>query len=160
MKRYKFSTFLFVLTALLILGSLFSTANANDAEIEALLDQIADLESELKRLEKAKATTENALDNSRQSLTYIHQNIENADRYIASARDAYAAADNEEEREDWAAVIQDLEDYRQSQVYQYNSVAYTIQLLEDQIDTLNADIAEVEKQIRKAYARLAELLND
>ena len=104
--------------------------------------------------------TENALDSSRQSLTYIQQNIENADRYIASARDAYAAADNEEEREDWAAVIQDLEDYRQSQVYQYNSVAYTILLLEDQIDTLNADIAEVEKQIRKAYARLAELLDD
>ncbi len=160
MKRYKFSTFLFVLTALLILGSLCNTANANDAEIEALLDQIADLESELKRLEKAKATTENALDNSRQSLTYIHQNIENADRYIASARDAYAAADNDEEREDWAAVIQDLEDYRQSHVYQYNSVAYTIQLLEAEIENLNAGIAAVKKEIKQAYARLAELLDD
>lgn len=160
MKRYKVSTFLFLLTALLMLESLCNTANANDAEIEALLDEIADLESELKRLEKAKATTENALENSRQSLTYIQQNIKNADRYIASAQQAYAAADNDEEREDWAAVIQDLEDYRQSQVYQYNSVAYTIQLLVAQIDILNADIAEVEKQIRKAYARLAELRDD
>ena len=35
-----------------MLGSLCNTANAQDAEIEALLDQIADLESELKRLEK------------------------------------------------------------------------------------------------------------
>jgi len=160
MKLYKVSTFFFLMTALLMLGSLFNTANANDAEIEALLEQIADLESELKRLEKAKAMTERNLENSRQSLTYIQQNIENADRYIASARKAYAAADNDEEREDWAAVIEDLEAYRQTQVYQYNSVAYTIQLLEAQIDRINTDIAAVMKEIKKAYARLAELLKD
>ncbi|MDE0482373.1 MAG: hypothetical protein OXI67_07355, partial [Candidatus Poribacteria bacterium] len=64
------------------------------------------------------------------------------------------------ERADWLAVIADLEKYRTEQESEYNSVAYTIQLLEVEIDGLNADIAEVRKEITIAYARLAKLLDD
>ena len=159
MKRWTAST-LFLLIALFLGATLTHTANANDAEIEALLDEIASLEQELTRLKKSVASKQSDFDTARRNLSYIADTIANVDMYIASAKAELAAADNDAERADWLAVIADLEDYRQSQVYQYNSVAYTIQLLEAEIDGLNADIYQVRKEITIAYARLFELLND
>ena len=159
MKRWTAST-LFLLIALFLGATLTHTANANDAEIKALLDEIADLESKHNSLAKSKNKAESERDAETEKLNYISASIANTDRYIASAKKAYDAAENDEERADWASVIEDLEDYRQSQVYQYNSVAYTIQLLASKIDNLNADIAKVKKEITIAYARLFELLND
>ena len=159
MKRWTAST-LFLLIALFLGATLTHTANANDAETEALLDKIAYLEQELTRLEQSVASKQSDFDTARRNLSYIADTIANVDMYIASAKAELAAADNDAERADWLAVIADLEDYRQSQVYQYNSVAYTIQLLEAEIDGLNADIYQVRKEITIAYARLFELLND
>jgi len=159
MKRWTAST-LFLLIALFLSATPTNTANANDAEIEALLDEIASLEQELTRLKQSVASKQSDIDTARRNLSYIADTIANVDMYIASAKAELAAADNDAERADWLAVIADLEDYRQSQVYQYNSVAYTIQLLEAEMEGLNADIAEVQKEITTAYARLAELLDD
>ncbi len=159
MKRWTAYT-LFLLIALFLGATPTNTANANDAEIEALLDEIDDLENECNSLAKSKDKAESERDAETEKLNAISASIANTDRYIASAKKAYDAAENDEERADWASVIEDLEDYRQSQVYQYNSVAYTIQLLTSEIDGLNVDIATVKKEIKKAYARLFELLND
>ena len=75
------------------------------------------------------------------------------------AKAELADADNDAERADWESFIAYLEKYRTEQMYQYNSVAYTIQMLESEIDSLNADIAEVKKKITEAYAALEALLN-
>ena len=145
---------------LFIFISLATIASANDAEIDALRKEIASLEDELDSLSKTKAKKELDLEDERQSLTNIQQNIANADRYIASAKENYDAADNDAERADWAAVIEDLEDYRQSEVYRYNSVSYTIELLESDIKSLKNNIDAVERKIKVANARLAELLDN
>ena len=158
MTRIKVYSLLFLS---LFIGVIFtSIADANDAAIEALLADIADLEATLDSLLEAKSDKEAELDDERQSLTNIAENIANADRYIASAKENHADAEDDAERADWAAVIEDLEDYRQSEVFQYNSVSYTIELLESEIESLNAAIADVEKKIKEAYARLAALLNN
>ena len=159
MKRWTACT-LFLLIALFLGATLTNIANANDAEIEALLDKIAYLEQKLTRLEQSVASKQSDIDTARRNLSYIADTITNVDMYIASAKAELAAADNEAERADWLAVIADLEKYRTERESEYNSVAYTIQLLEAEIDGLNADIAEVKKEITIAYARLAELLND
>ena len=159
MKRWTACT-LFLLIALFLGATLTNIANANDAEIEALLDEIAYLEQKLTRLEQSVASKQSDIDTARRNLSYIADTITNVDMYIASAKAELAAADNEAERADWLAVIADLEKYHTERESEYNSVAYTIQLLEAEIDGLNADIAEVKKEITIAYARLAELLND
>ena len=159
MKRWTACT-LFLLIALFLGATLTNIANANDAEIEALLDKIAYLEQKLTRLEQSVASKQSDIDTARRNLSYIADTIANVDMYIASAKAELAAADNEAERADWLAVIADLEKFRTERESEYNSVAYTIQLLEAEIDGLNADIAEVKKEITIAYARLAELLND
>ncbi len=159
MKRWTAYT-LFLFIALFLGATLTNTANANDAEIEALLDEIASLEQELTRLEQSVASKQSDIETTRRNLSYIADTITNVDMYIASAKAELAAADNDAERADWLAVIADLEKYRTERESEYNSVAYTIQLLEAEIDGLNADIAEVRKEITIAYARLAELLND
>ena len=159
MTRLRVYSLLFL--TLFIGVSFTSIADANDAAIKALLAEIASLESHLDSLLKTKSKKQADLNEAKQiSLSNISQNIANADRYIASAKEMHAAAENDAERADWAAVIRDLEDYRQSQVYQYNSVSYTIELLEYEIESLNAAIADVEKKIKEAYARLAALLNN
>ena len=158
MTRIKVYSFLFL--TLFIAISYTSIADANDAAIKALLAEIASLEDERDSLVKAKAKKEVELEEERQSLSNISQNIDNADRYIASAKENHDAADNDAERADWAAVIEDLEKYRQSEVYQYNSVSYTIELLESDIEGLNVDITIVKEKIANAYARLAELLDN
>ena len=159
MKRYTAYT-LFLLIALFLGAIPTNTANANDAEIEALLDKIAYLEQKLKRLEQSVASKQSDIETAKRNLSYIADTIVNVDMYIASAKAELAAADNDAERADWLAVIADLEKYRTERESEYNSVAYTIQLLESEIDGLNADIAEVRKEITIAYARLAELLDD
>ncbi|MDE0315155.1 MAG: hypothetical protein OXM61_09650 [Candidatus Poribacteria bacterium] len=159
MKRWTAST-LFLLIALFLGAIPTHTANANDAEIEALLDEIASLEKKLTRLKKSVDSKQSDIETARRNLSYIADTIANVDMYIASAKAELAAADNDAERADWLAVIADLEKYRTEQESEYNSVAYTIQLLEAEIDGLNADIAEVKKEITIAYARLFELLND
>ncbi len=159
MKRWTAST-LFLLIALFLGATLTHTANANDAEIEALLDEIASLEKKLTRLKKSVDSKQSDIETARRNLSYIADTIANVDMYITSAKAELAAADNDAERADWLAVIADLEKYRTEQESEYNSVAYTIQLLEAEIDGLNADIAEVKKEITIAYARLFELLND
>ena len=159
MKRWT-ASILFLLIALFLGATFTNTANANDAEIEALLDEIASLEQELKRLKKSVDSKQTDIETARRNHSYIADTITNVDMYITSAKAELAAADNDAERADWLAVIADLEKYRTEQKSEYNSVAYTIQLLESEIDNLNADIAEVEKEITIAYARLLELLND
>ncbi|MDE0484446.1 MAG: hypothetical protein OXI67_17845 [Candidatus Poribacteria bacterium] len=159
MKRLTAST-LFLLIALFLGATFTNTANANDAEIEALLDEIASLEQELTRLKKSVDSKQFDIETARRNLSYIADTIANVDMYIASAKAELAAADNDAERADWLAVIADLEKYRTEQKSEYNSVAYTIHLLEVEIDGLNTDIAKVEKEITIAYARLFELLND
>ncbi|MDE0483674.1 MAG: hypothetical protein OXI67_13920 [Candidatus Poribacteria bacterium] len=159
MKRWTAST-LFLLIALFLGATFTNTANANDAEIEALLDEIASLEQELTRLKKSVDSKQFDIETARRNLSYIADTIANVDMYIASAKAELAAADNDAERADWLAVIADLEKYRTERKSEYNSMAYTIHLLEVEIEGLNADIAEVEKKITIAYARLLELLND
>ncbi len=159
MKRWTAYT-LFLLIALFLGATLTNTANANDAEIEALLDKITSLEQELTRLEQSVTSKQSDIETARRNLSYIADTIANVDMYIASAKAELAAADNDAERADWLAVISDLEKYRTERESEYNSVAYTIQLLEAEIDGLNADIAEVRKEITIAYARLAKLLDD
>ena len=159
MKRYTAYT-LFLLIALFLGAVLTNTANANDAEIEALLDEIASLEQKLTRLKQSVVSKQFDIETARRNLSYIADTIANVDMYIASAKAELAAADNDAERADWLAVIADLEKYRTERESEYHSVAYTIQLLASEIDGLNVEIAEVKKEITKAYARLAELLND
>ena len=158
MTRIKVYSFLFL--TLFIGISFTSIADANDDAIKALLAEIASLESNLDSLLETESKKQADLNDARQSLSNISQNIDNADRYIASAKAAYDAAEDDDERADWAAVIEDLEKYRQSEVYQYNSVSYTIELLESEIESLRVNIEAVEKKIKVAYKQLDALLND
>ncbi len=130
-------------------------ANPEVAEILAKIDV---LEKQRDRLFKSKYKAESDLDLTQQRLRSMADSIANVDAYIASAQAAFDAADNDEERADWAAVIADLNQYRQKLLYQYNSIAYTIHLLESRINTLAREIADIENQLMALYARLFELI--
>ncbi len=135
MKRYK--VYILAFSLLLLLGSsCFDGVHANDAEVEALREEIATLENKRNQLALSKAKTEKERDDARKQLESLAESIDNVDAYIKSARAALAAADNDAERQDWLAVIADLAKYRQKLLYQYNSAAYTIQLLDTNINTL------------------------
>lgn len=157
MKRYTTYSLLFLLV-LMLCSSFSHSANA-DPEIEALLDLISDLESERDSLVQSKAEAEAERDAARVSLNGIWDALSQTDMFLSSAWDAYAAAQNDVERAYWASVIEDLENYRQVLIYQYNSVVYTVSRLNAEIETLNKAIAKIQSRLDQAYARLAELQN-
>jgi len=158
MKRTKVYTSVFSL--LLLLGSsFFSEVQANNAQIEALLDHISDLEDQLDSLVKSKASAKAQRADANVQLRYLSESIAATTVYIAQAYDAYRTAANDEERANLAKVITDLQSYRQSLIYEYNSVMYTIQLLGEEIERFDMRITEIEKSLTEAYARLADLLN-
>ena len=80
---------------LLFIGSFTTIADVNDAAIKVLLAEIDSLESNLDSLLKAESKKAAELNDSRQSLSNIRQNIDNADRYIASAKTAYYATESD-----------------------------------------------------------------
>jgi DNA repair exonuclease SbcCD ATPase subunit len=92
MTRIKVYSFLFL--TLFIGISFTSIADANDAAIKALLAEIASLESNLDSLLETEFKKEADLNEARQSLSNISQNIDNADRYIVSTKMAYDAAES------------------------------------------------------------------
>ena len=143
----------------LLIGIAFVHIADADPEIDALLDEIAALESERESLAESKAEAETEKAAATESLNSLSDSIVKVERQIDVAYDAYMTAANDEERAHWASVLADLEKYRQTLVGEYNSVAYTIEMLESDIERLNRNIAAVESSLQEAYARLEELLN-
>lgn len=153
MKRYTVWTFLF----LLLFSSAAGAVLENDP-IRALISEIEWLQRYIYILEELADVTQVERHAARVALDSIDDTLANVDVYLESARDALAVAANAAERADWASVIADLEQYRQEQVSQYNSVAYTIELLDAEIERIEREIIETKKQLEKAILRLMKLV--
>lgn len=158
MNHYRFYTTLFLIITLIGLASVcYANGIDIDLAIERMEEVIAGNEEDETEIMANIMIIELSIDEVYAELDSISMSIEQTDMFIVDAKERIAAAQNDAQRAEWQAVLDNLESYRSELADNYTYNTYLGELYNQQLRNSNDILQQIRAILEWAEAELEKL---